>query len=1063
MKQKYAVSATPSIIAEWNQNRYTTVASITNTDGASISEATDGYDVENFPIETIAAVNRPETNGIVKARVGYSNTDSSWIVKDGFQTNPGSARYYTVGKDDPYKYWCSPVPSSFGTGGGYGFTKTVQPTIIYSESCNVNKIKVLMETSSAKPTSFSIDITTNGSSWTTISVNPTVAADGSVVLYFGPSGWSSVVNRDYMTQIRGLRLNVFAMNKNSSFFNLIELSPRLEKDITADIISFSSEFSMSETSFVTPLGKASSNTASVVLANFDEKYNTDNSSSIYYGIIDKNVKFTAYLNIDATEVGSGIESIKMFSMFADSWDGQETENVTVNLKDYSLFMQQIKPRRCFYENITIGEAVWILCDMIGFTSYIFETAATADAVLIPFFWTSGDETIWDIFSRIAEMTQTAIYFDADGFLRIKTRDAAYNLAKGIDWPLDAVPNGSKLPDIVELSQSNNYEANTVKVNYKTTKVSDDNNGFPQMETVWNAPDDLTLRSSALTSALTTSSTFFMLSAADATIWPFTGVVQLDGEFIRYEGKGYYYYDMNNVRRLQYVKSLDEQNQIDKNLSGTFYKYKNAYSGHMLIKKRGEFNTNNVNHPINVATWYNRHCGEQMAYPAITWNAGIIQNAVNSTIELAATTSRFDAHNWYLSTHGNPADQACTYFGTRIYFGSGGYTQGLGGLVFWNNNTSGSAESGYYVELIKTTALGKDGEGRKFHNELNFYSITGSGVLTRYGPNNGLGIPMAIDEHVWYDIDVFARSTSGGDSFSIMINGVPAMNVTVPAGHRIMPTGRHGVFTRGNTRLAFEYFYAVNGVESAIQDEGSFFDKIRGGWVSGQWDRAWTYNWTQKSRLVGKTVVNYQQLANQRFFDDFGPYAHEVREFAIDFDKAPVQHSQLLITNDYQAFCPEYNADAFGAKFILANHSRYNAVMQGSDTLTYGVNNEVTQQTLIYGRVVYQEDESNIIVTDENSVRARGTIDIEISGDLSQSKASAQALGDWIIKHWGQPNDEVNVTIFGNPLFELGDKVSVNYPEKNFFANTHVYFVIAISHQFDEGFETTLTLRRCRLT
>src|ERR1051326_3042933 len=92
LKQGHAIFAQPQIIAEWNQNRYAGIDTVDNTP----AEETDGYDVELFPISPIADPNRPETKGIIKARVGNSNTDSSWVIKDGFQTSPGSARYYDV-------------------------------------------------------------------------------------------------------------------------------------------------------------------------------------------------------------------------------------------------------------------------------------------------------------------------------------------------------------------------------------------------------------------------------------------------------------------------------------------------------------------------------------------------------------------------------------------------------------------------------------------------------------------------------------------------------------------------------------------------------------------------------------------------------------------------------------------------------------------------------------------------------------------------------------------------------------------------------------------------------
>lgn len=1060
LKQANAIYAQPQLIAEWNQNRYAGIQTIDNTP----TESTDGHDVEVFPIESIVDPNRPEYKGVVKARVGNSNTDSSWVVKDGFQTSPGSARYYDVSKDDIYKYWCSPVASSTSLGGGqYGFTKTVQPYVLYTNMCWTNKIWIVFESTWAKPNNYTVQITLDGSTWTTVATNPTIDSYGRVILYRQANGtWGTTVYRENPLKIKGLRLVVTAIDKNASYFNLIELSARVESDLTDFLISYSSTFTMSETSFVTPIGKASSNTASIRLSNIDRRFNTNNTDSLYAGIVDANVKFIMKMNYNTTQFGGTTDTVQMLSMFVEQWDGQDQDTVDVSLKDYSKFLQEVKPGKSFYTDITVGEIVWTLCDAVGFTGYVYTTAATNDSVMIPYFWTTGEETVWEVFARISEMTQTAIYFDENGFLQIKTRDAAYNTAAALAWELDATTVGSKLPDIITIGEGSTYEANSVKINYKTTKISDDNNGFPQMESIWEPEDTLVLRSTQLVESMTTSAVYMKINKDDVITWPFSGLVQLDGEFIRYEGKGYYYYDLAGVFKTIYVKSAEEQNHVDKDLSSPALRYKNTFSGHLLITKRGEFNTTNIIHTTDANGWYNRHCGEAV-YPVIEWNAGFIHTPADSTVTLASTTSRFDSHNWYLSTRNYTSDDYADYFGTRVQFGLGGYTQGLAGLVFWNSNPNGNAEAGYFVELIRTSALGTS--GRKFHNELNFYAVTGSGAVHRYGPNGGLGIPMAIEPHVWYDIDVIVHQTGTQHIVDIYINGIFAMSATMTGSQRITPTGRNGIFTRGNTRAAYEYFYAVRGVEdvNTTIDAGSFFDKVRGGWVSGQWEREWTYNWTTKHKLVGKTVVDYQQRSNNRFFDDFGPYVHEVREFNVEFEKSPVVHSQLYTSNDYQTFCPEYTADAFSAQFLLANTARVNAVLKGEDTLTFGADNSVDQQTFIYGRTVFQEDEKTITVRDEAGIRRRGLIELEISGDVLQTESAAKALGDWIVLHWGQGNDEVQVTIFGNPLIQIGDKVSINYPPQDMTKLTHQYFVVGIQNSFDEGFTTTLTLRRCRLT
>ncbi len=205
----------------------------------------------------------------------------------------------------------------------------------------------------------------------------------------------------------------------------------------------------------------------------------------------------------------------------------------------------------------------------------------------------------------------------------------------------------------------------------------------------------------------------------------------------------------------------------------------------------------------------------------------------------------------------------------------------------------------------------------------------------------------------------------------------------------------------------------------------------------------------------------EKAKHQFFFDEFGPICHEVREYRVKFDKGPVLHSRLYLSNDYQILLPEYSSDPFGAKFVVANAARQNAIVNGEDTLAFGPQNAINQHFLIYGRALVQKEAETVTERDESAIQRRGRIATEISSKWVQSKEAASDLGAWINEHWSNSADEVNATIFGNPLIEVGDVVSVEYPEISATADTHRYFVIGVSNSFDDGIETTLLLRRAR--
>jgi hypothetical protein len=1050
LKEGLAVKAVPQLIAEWNQNRYAGIQTIDSTP----TEYDEG-DPEYYPIESIIEPLRPSKRGIVKARASVEGIVSEYTDR------PGDKRYYLSSVDDTYKYWSSPVPSTL-IGGLNAFSKTVRPYVVYDNACWANKLYFLFETSAAWPVDYDIDITTDGTNWTTVSGDIIPDSDGRVVVYRQANGtWSTTIYRENPVLLKGVRLKINTISSLGKYLELIELSARLEQDLTSTLMSSDSSFDMGTPSFITPLGGSSSNTASLQLSNIDGRYNNTNDESLFYGLIDKNVKMTYRIGYDTVPVGgAGIVYVTEYTMFTDNWSGQGEEIATVSLKDSSKFLQDMKPPKMFFENMTLGRIVWQLCDIMGFSDYNYEKIDDDKATVVPYFWTDGEKTLWEIFNSLAITTQSAMYFDEFGILQILTRDKAYNLGNPIAWQLDGIKDGTKQPDIIELSQGYDYEANNVTVRYAKTSMSEAKGRTPVMDIVWQPEGDVVLRSSQLRESMTDSQMFIRMTSAEAAVWPYQGIIEVEGELIRYDAKGYWYYNKSEVLTFKALTSVDEKKQVDEELSDPELAFKNYFSGWFRVTERGLWNTYPTAH-ANDAAGYTKKIRSPSSFK--TWTGGFVHNKDQSTISLK-TSTKFKTDTTYTASRGSTPDKSIWYVGTRLRFRDTGYKNGMAGIAF----NLGDNDKGYYLELCRTDRLPG---GRKYQHEINFYIKRSNGKIERFGPDKGKGVAFAISKNTWYDIDIAIRMQNGvygdpgalvGHVIQISVNGTSKMTFTIPVGEKEPLTGRFGCFVRGSTHADFEYLYGNGTTEDLHIDSNDFFDRIRGGIVSGQSDREWIYKWKWTSHIVKKKKKFLFARYAQRFFDDFGPICHELREFDVTFDKYPAVHSNLYFSNDTQIVCPEYQADPFGAKFILANAYRSNAIVNGQDTLTFGPDNPVEQKLMIYGRAVTKEDEKTIISKNEDAIRRRGQVDTEIQPEWIQSESGAKALSDWITHHWAEGCDEVEAEIFGNPLIQLGDIVSVNYPQKDFDPVTHRYFVISINREYDAGYgNTKLVLRRVK--
>jgi len=1055
-KLKVANEIRPTIrlIAEWNHNRYAEIQSVVNTG----TDPLDEYDNDLFPLSSIVEPDRPEYRGILAAFTSNhgAGTFSNGMTTRGYDDKVAGPRFMTSSRESKYKYWISPNQSAATA--PYDITG-IWPSVVYKTSVMTNKLMVKLENSYASPDAYVVSITTDGTNWTTVSTNPTINSLGRIELYRQDNGtWSTVVNRNNPTPIRGVRFVATSMATANTRLSIIELGARLESDLSQYVESYEVNKSMSEHSFAAPIGRASSNEGSVSLDNSTLIFSNDNPSSIYYNLLDKNVRFTLDIGINiGTFAAPVFEYVRQFSMVTDSWDGQTYEGTDVSLYDSSTRLQSVKPAPMLFQSMTVGEVIWRILDSVGFSSWNYDVNDLDPAAMIPNFWTDGEKTVWEVIAELSEATQTAIFFDEFDILQIKTRGVAYNLSATPVWQLDAVKNGTKLADIIDFKKTYDYEANVVNINYKPTSISKVSaSGVPIMETVWEPEDTVTLRSSQLTKNVAPSDRYIRITPKEAITWPYAGVVQMQGEFMRYYKKGYTYRDTNGSWASAQVASQEEKEVLDK--KNPNMAYQNYFNGWLYMKstaERGIWNTTAKTHTTDLSAWnFNRYRTQGGAVKK--WNGGLIHNKDGSSAILR-TNKTFSANTWYVSTVGSSGDSTPKYYGTRVRFQKNG-AYGAAGIVM----SAGTNDSGYFVELVRTRSITAN-DRAKYTNELCVYVRYSDGTIKRIGPNGGKGVPIEIIDGIYYDLDVYSTTVSGNQAISVAVNGMTRVNITVPAASKPDSAGgRFGMFTRGFTSAEFEYYYASTVDSNPAFDTAGFWDRVKGGFQSGQLDREWIYQNRSAFAISNKAKRSLKTRFDKLFFDEFGPVVHEVREYDIKFTKTPVLYSNVYFSNDAQIICPEYRGDPFGAKFILANASRSNAVVNGEDTTSFGFDNSVEQRFLIYGRTFTQDEQKTETVRDELGVKRRGEITLDIDSDWIQSQAAAKALGAWVVKNWSTGADEVEVEVFGNPLFQLTDMVSANYPIQNVLPTTHKYFIVKVSHSWDNGLTTSLTLRRAKI-
>lgn len=1054
LRESSAIGASTRVLAEWNMNRYFGVSSIGN--GSYVDDPL-------FPIASIVEPRRP-ARGILKARIAASTQAViEGRAETAYTNEVEDSRYYVCSLEDPYKYYASSdVATNRVSAFVYEFTTVQRPFVVYESSFPCNKIVIGVESSESTPAEFVIETTTNGTTWNVIAENPFVDSSGQIILYLDDTEqWTEVPNYENITEIRGLRMSVSAMDMSHGRLNVIEMSPRLETNVSRYVIDWDADFTMADISPLLPIGRSSSNTGTITLSNIDLIFNNDREfiddaetvKAPYYNIIDKNVRFK--VDFGVKKANGSFEYIRQLTMYAQEWSPDSSQKVQVDLKDSSSFAQDEMVPSTYFESQTVGAIIWRLMDIMGYTNYYYEPHED-DSFIVPFFWTSGDESLWEVISKLGETTQTAIYFDEYDILQIQTKNRAYEEGS-VDWPLRASKTAGIAANIVDLQQNNEYEANSVTVRYSDTGYSDDANGFPKMEVSWEPEQTVVLRSSPIRSNIVSASTIIRIPQVKAVTWPYAGLVNIEAEIIRYDAKEYHYYDVDGLVRAQWVTSLDDQKICDS--KAIDLAWKNYYTGDLRISKRGEFDTPVKDHLVitNGIGSFGSARYVATAVPQIGWGSTSRDTLAtwnnNDGYMRLATDSRYaDGNYHYLArvyknneTVGLPAR-----YGTRFKFAESGWpsdSQGIAGMHF----LGGLNGDGIYI-TVHTTALA---ERAGWHNEVCFAVKNRSGSMSFYKSEYGeYGIKQSVVPGKWYDLDATAYFDGSRIRVNVYLNGVSCGTYSV-APSEILPTGSlnsFGPFVRTHCIVDFEYVYAFGAedLDSVNSDEQTrFLDLIQGDYRSAI------------------AVRDYQHMGNipvRHFFDEFTPVAHEVREYNVKFDENPVLHSYLYFSNDSQVVCTEYRGDPFGARFVIANASRTDAIVSGEDNVTFGPDNSVEQKMFVYGRLIEQQEAQNVpTVESKAGIRRRGKIDLTIESKWVQKEEFAQSIADWIITNWGEGCEELSVSAFYNPLIQLGDIVSVSHPLFDMSSATHLYFVVGVKRSFaNDGPELSLTLRRARV-
>ena len=284
--------------------------------------------------------------------------------------------------------------------------------------------------------------------------------------------------------IRGIRIVVDTMNKFDCTFDLIEMSPRLVVDVSDKVTSFKINKSLSDLGSTSlPVQQILASTGEISLFDDDQAFNENNTSSIVYKYIRKNIKFNFYETVVNVEGYDYFVPIK--TLYSEGFPQADVNagTVSVTLRDLYFLLESIPAPRLLVTEASLSYAITLLLDYVGFTNYTFLRVAGESDPIIPYFFVAPDQNVAEVLNQLAVSTQSSMYFDEYNNFVVMSKD--YLMPDSTQRTTDFTISGSNnqtdsgvtenassgtLPNIISIASEDKKIFNAGKINYTTRYI-----------------------------------------------------------------------------------------------------------------------------------------------------------------------------------------------------------------------------------------------------------------------------------------------------------------------------------------------------------------------------------------------------------------------------------------------------------------------------------------------------------------------------------------------------------------------------------------------------------------
>ena len=961
-----------------------------------LSQANDVF-TEIFPPQSVVKSFRPSKAGIKYKVLGESTPLATYKTK-----SIPSTRIYMADKTNDYTYFLRPTSASLKVSYFTNSAMTVAQTVY------ANKIVVKIETGHGVPT-------VNIKSGESVIYNTTSPADGVINLWWTGTAWSTTDPLSYPspTSISSLTVST----SGTSYAGIIEISPRIVKDISSFISQIRINKDDSVGSDILPVGSLTANSADIELycVNLSDIIHISKGDAVNQNaaMLSKNTKFTISFIINGTY------TIQQGVFYAVDITSKDRGEFSVKALDSAKFLQETPCPEIILTDSSFQAIIWRMLDAVGFVSYDF-TKCTGDIMTSRYWWGNKSQTVWQAIQDICKETQTVAYFNEYDVLCFISRDKFYDKDATSVWQFLYANEGDNKASIANLNYNTTPTSSAVRIKYNVPTTS---NLERTMQPIWTEQSPSTLFASpyqGIDVNINAQYLKYSKHGVFGSIVPtrFNSYVLVGTEIIEYDGIEFAYPAVTPDVSPRIFETLGEYLEVRSRYSNDL-----TPTGRLRIKTRGAFGTTQIsNDSPSKSTLFSLFTG----YTFKLNTAGSLAtsnkydmckiNYTEANISSIAISPGGDQNDLYMlrrimphSTASNPIVQYGTAAGFKLDTTSSGagLQQTAGFAINWNSTTY----SGYLI-LVNSTRAAQETKSKV---EVTFYKIVNGLVV------NTQSVMSNVFEQAFFGIDVVLRKNQESNDLLIYVNG-SELKVT-DAAFPLAPSGEIGLVCGGASTAYFDYIYSGNLTTFEADLTGA---RSSGKITASAFFKDFKFDNTQNSNI---------------YLDEFGPVIREIYKASPTYSQAFPVFAEP--SNPLAKVVSERLGHFSGEVYVFNTSSSTIALADGDG-----------KEFPVWGIAIANAGE-NIYETEKNIDGVTEFTTFETN--WIQTESAAKNLGDFLSKQWSKSIVDIEMSIFGNPVLQVGDIVTIKYPDRN-LVGTEKFVVKAISQDFSGGLETSIKVR-----